>query len=208
MDEIILAKLESVFFCYLNTIINVIGAILSIFSFIIFLNSKFSDTFYKYKKVEIVLIGLSLFSYSLRPLVYCKESSLTTSYISNLIHLINRYLRSVFEMTSTLCCIFSSLYFYFKLKKSNFNFLSRVSYKIVCFILFTLSAILFSYRTFEFKIDQVIFNSTKNDNQTMRLIAYKTSRSDFSKLVFFRFVFNIGWNFGFHIDDYQYFVLY
>ena len=193
MDEIILEKLESIFFCYLNTVINITGAILSLFCFIIFLNSQFSDTFYKYKKVEIIFIGLSLFSYGLRPFVYCKDSVVSTLYISQMIHLINRYVRSVFETTATLCCILSSLYFYLKLIKSKFNILSRVSYKLVSAILLTFSAILFLYRSLEFKIDEqsILTNSSKYDNnETIQLVCklnYKTSRSDLFKTFFFRF---------------------
>lgn len=192
VTEQTITKLETIFFCYVNTAINLFGFILSLLCLLIFLNKKFTGLFYNYIRSEILFGGMSLLSYAFRPFYYCKDTGINILYISNIIHLTNRYLRSVFEMTATLCCIISSLYFFliiFNLEKSKYNILSKISFKIICSILVGLSSILFLFRLFEFTIVPISVNSTSTfyDNQTMITIGYMGVKSELSNTFYYKF---------------------
>jgi hypothetical protein len=177
MDKLIF-RLETIIFCHVNVILTSTGFILSIICLAIFRNPKFNGNFYNYMRVNILFGGLCLFSYGMRPFYYCKENGIHLKYSSNVIHMTNRFLRNVFDMTSIQCCLASSVYLYLiliNLEKSRFNILARVSYRKICLILFIFSIITFTFRLFEYKIVEKYDNFTLSTNQTVyKLIGYES----------------------------------
>ena len=189
MDELI-SKLETLFLCHINVTITAIGFILSIICLLIFRNQKFNANFYNYIRANIFFAGLCLFSYGMRPFYYCKDGGLHLHYSSNVIHIMNRFLRNVFDMTSTQCCLLSSIYFYLtliNLEKSRYNILVRLSHRTICFITLILSTFTFIFRFFEYKIIEKYKNSTISFNQTVsKMIGYESVKDSSSKLLFFK----------------------
>ena len=190
MNELELDKIQSIFFCYLDTILSFVSSLLGFLCFIIFLDKKFSSNFYNYKRIEILFSWIAQYFYGLRFFYYCKLNDLNQKYSSILIQLINRYVRDVFESISSLFCIYSSLYFYLMLinmEKSKYNLLSRVSYIKICFISFIMSSLLFLYRTLDHNIVATVTNSSikiNNSNINSKYV-YQPVKTSFYANIFY-----------------------
>jgi hypothetical protein len=181
-------KVETTLHCYLDTTINSIGSILCLITIIVFLNPKFKESYYNYIRMELFFTFLTLFVFATRANYYCHKLSQSTSlnsYLVNLIHYLNRYFRHVFEMTACVGCILSSCDFYlllFNMSKSKFNFLAKISYKLVALITVIISHLMFSCILFEYEVKPIKTNNSTNSTST----GYSIESSKYSTNIFLR----------------------
>jgi hypothetical protein len=178
---------ETYLFCYTCPIISIVGEVLSIVCIIVFLNSTFKENFYNYIRMEIVFSGISLLFYIIRSTYYCKGGIYRT-YAVAFIHYVNRYLRNVSEMEAAVSCILASLEFYLILTnnyKSKYNILAKFSYKVIIFVVFVFSILLFSFRLLEYEIRPIKSNQTINLTSTK---TYRLEKTEFVKSNFYFFI--------------------
>ena len=154
---------ELIFFCYTCTVISVIAFILGIISLIIFSHSTFKESFYKYLRVEITLITISLFFSSFRPIHSCYGSPLSQSYISNnYVKFFLHYLNSPIELTAMICHNLYSLYYYLSISEVGQRQPNSFKNKILKFLksncvlfticIFFINCLLYLHQVFEFDI--------------------------------------------------------
>ena len=167
--------INKIFSCYLNAIASSIGFISCLMCFIVFSNSQFKLNFYKYFKMELIFIGFDLILSALATIVDCNDSLVKDHYLSRAYQLIFIvYFKSVLEFCANYFCIFGTIDFYLTISQSKFNMFSKLSYKIICLILFLIGCIMFSFRIFERSIADSIDIS---NNKTVYYLA-KTKFSE------------------------------
>jgi hypothetical protein len=185
---------DHIFFCVMTPIIDIIGVILSITGLAILQNVQFKENVYKYLKVETLFICINLIISSLRPMYHCETVS---TYKTKLIVIFQSYFRGYFgsclEEAAFLCNLIATFQFYLmvaNVKSSKFKRFARFNYKIVCFIVFLFSCVLFLYQIFEFKI----VSHMNNDNKTI----YTTESINIE----YHYLFNINRIVAFSIRDF------
>ena len=171
--------LPKAFGCYTNTIMSSIGFFGSIICFITFNNSIFKLNFYNYFKMEVLFICFDLLLSISAILIDCNDIQVRFQYHANIykIYFI-AYLKSVFELVINIYGLLGTLVFYSTIVDSYFlKKISKVSYKIICFICLILGFLLFIFRIFDFKIIQS-FSIISNNS------VFISDKSDFSHTEF------------------------
>ena len=146
-----ISDIDVILHCYVDIVVNSFGFLLSIFSYIVLLNSKFKENLYNYIRMDVLSSAIILSCFGLRSILFCNCSELN-SYYTLLISIIIRYIRFVFSFSSIIYVVISSIYFYLKIsnqEKSKFNILNKYSYKFVSFFIIIFSCILFLFIGFE-----------------------------------------------------------
>jgi hypothetical protein len=144
---------EKLLYCYVDPAISSIGILACTVSLFIFMNSKFKENFFNYIRLEIIFNSFTLICVILRSNYYCKYS--VGKFSTCLIHILNRFLLKLFEMTSILSYVMSSIQCYFFLINLNkkYNFFSNVSYKFICFLSILISGFVYFFRLFEYSFN-------------------------------------------------------
>ena len=101
-----ISDIDVILHCYVDIVVNSFGFLLSIFSYIVLLNSKFKENLYNYIRMDVLSSAIILSCFGLRSILFCNCSELN-SYYTLLISIIIRYIRFVFSFSST---IFLSLF--------------------------------------------------------------------------------------------------
>jgi hypothetical protein len=157
---------ELVFFCYSCSIVSVIGFILGIISLIIFSHSTFKESFYKYLRVEITFITISLFFSSFRPIHSCYGTPLSRSYISNnYVKFFLHFLNSPIELTAMICHNVYSFYYYLSLFdvgnlhsasiKNKIHKFLKSNCSLVTICIFFINCLVYLHQVFEFDLVQM-----------------------------------------------------
>jgi hypothetical protein len=137
---------------YICTIICSFAFILNLLCFLIFSNERFKDfVFYKYLMIESVLISINMFIQLLRPINYNRTSFISKTLFSQIyLNIFLYYVSSALEMSAFFCHILSLLDFYILISNSNkiSKLYSKISYKIICWLIIGSSFIFYSYNLF------------------------------------------------------------
>lgn len=180
-----IAKTDFIFSCVLSPTISWIGFVLNLMCLIILFNSQFKQpNLYLHLRAEAIFICLNLLFSGLKFLYHCESTFTHGTYFSVLyfIYMINYFL-SVLENSAFICRNISLYEFYLLVtnkKPSKYNFLLRLNYKLVAFIVFVFSFWLFFYQTFQFQV------SPKIENNITLLNVYKHKLTEFSSSDLFR----------------------
>ena len=103
----------------------------------------------------------------LRPIYFCKTFPAWKTYPGNVLYVIVRFLRISLENATMQCSIFSAYEFYILIsnnRNSKIAILTKVSYKIISFVIISTSMLLFTFRLFEFQM--IPENSNNNLTQS------------------------------------------
>jgi hypothetical protein len=170
---------EKVIHCYIDTIISTIGFILSILTITILSGSMFKEKIYSFIRIEMACSGLTVLFYAFRSTLFCGSYQMGT-YALQLFNIIVRYCRFLFENSSILFGIISSIKFYCmisNLDNSKYNIFTIISHKsIFAFVILT-NSVLFVYLGFE----RDILSITSLDNN---LTLFYQQESMFAKTKF------------------------
>ena len=166
----------SIFTAYVDTTIGFVGFILNVLCLITFSNEVFNYPkrikckMFKYLMIKSIFDACILFFKALIPIFKCEECSLNTAYAFNVFDLfINKY----FIFVCTLCSIFFELAAQFDrliTVSKLFQFLNRISLKIVVSSIISIIAVFYSFKLLEYTIknfegsDSTDYSSYPNEN--------------------------------------------
>jgi hypothetical protein len=149
---------NDVFYVYVGPIVGSIGLLFELICFIVLSNKEFNGTLFKYLKYQVIFEAIDLLIGVLRPIHDCKTCPISKTYYSQLHFLITIvYLASVCEMSALMCQI-ASVYHCLKLisinKQFTFSksFLAKHLHRVIVFLIFFYSALLFSYQLLQYRI--------------------------------------------------------
>ena len=167
---------EKILYCYIDPSISSIGFVACQLSLFIFMNPKFKENFFNYIRLEIIFNSLTLFGVILRSNYYCKNS--VGKFLTCFVHILNRFFIKLFEMTSILSYVLSSMQCYFFLINLNkkYNILSNFSYKLIGFLSILVSGLIYFFRLFEYDIKPETKYSKNNTNILNGSIYYECKR--------------------------------
>jgi hypothetical protein len=171
-------------YLYISPTIGIIGVLLSILCFIILSDSEFKETLYKYLKVETIFIGVNLFLTCFRPFHYNKVDWSSKTHFSYFYLIYGLYyFASTLEMAAVITQICSTLDFYLFI--SNYHQKCKVFgvlayYKIVTFVIFVVSGLLYVYQFFDKTLTGYLVAFQENDNVTIKLL-YRDESTEFDK---------------------------
>ncbi|CAF0864996.1 unnamed protein product [Brachionus calyciflorus] len=159
---------------YICPILGLCGFLLHSLSFLVYSNSKFKELLYKYLKMESLNVLLDLLITSLKPIYFCRTCDVSRTHFVQIYFIAFMvYGASILELSaimnrnlSTLCCLILLRKKFSKLRIT----LILNYYKILNLIIFVISALIFVYQVFEFKI-------VNNENEKF----YNVEKSQFSK---------------------------
>jgi hypothetical protein len=174
-----------VIYIYVIPIVSLIGFLLSILCFFIFLNKEFKEVLYKYLKVESLLISMNLFIQIFRPVYFYNASYFSKTLFSQIYSFyILYYFVSSLEMASFLLHIMSSLDFFLLISNltQKLTFYKKLNYKLVSVIIFLFSISIYIYIIFikEIRSHDVLFIDSKDVILSYTII-YLSYDTEFSK---------------------------
>jgi hypothetical protein len=188
------------FYGYLCPLVGITGVFLNLAIFLVFSNSVFKETLYKYLKLQSLFIMLDLLITSFRPVYYWKENALSRTYVAQLYEkFLITYLASVLEMSAFVSLVLALLHYYL-LIKSNSKLRQlccvKIHYKYVIECVVLISVILFLFQLFEYKIecesrldDDLLLKNDNNQTNSKYTCAIKYDSFHYSRLKAFLEIF-------------------
>jgi hypothetical protein len=135
--------------------------------------------------METILTAFNLLLSSIGTSVDCYDSSIRSLFLTRVFQLyFLAYFKSVLEFCINYYCLVGTFDFYLSISskssassKSN-NCLSKISYKIICLIIFIFGCILFSFRIFD---EEIIFLNQSNLSNFSLGSGYQLEKTSFSE---------------------------
>jgi hypothetical protein len=168
------------YYIYALPPIAVVVIILQTITFFIFARPKFFDrTFYKYLKVESLLISFNCLLQVFRPFCFYRSSWISKSYAAVFYENYLLYATTgIFEMSSILIRIVSIIEVYLLTTKNNVKS-TRLSglfahYKRICLVIFLFSCVSLSYQYFVCQIEPKVLIEIRASNEVViQRVIYK-----------------------------------
>ena len=171
--KVYLNKNADPIFIFIIPVFSLIGFILNMLCFIVFLNKEFKELFYKYLRHELIFIMLDQLIQIFRPIDSYRHNWLSFSFGVQIFHIyfIN-YFAGLLEMTALIHHLLASINYYLLItssQRSKLEFIKKISYlkmsagvvlfSMVAFVFVILERQINSYEIIEVDSDEQNINS-------------------------------------------------